>query len=117
MKTPTTMDGPPIGPALPREEPVPPADCEACGKLVGQRAKAKAEGDWSRVSDCNVLIRTHHPPRQGHLQAVASDSAFVRYQDFTTHTMQCDDCEYGESRCATAKELWTAYVRARDAAA
>ncbi|WP_216588532.1 hypothetical protein [Streptomyces brasiliscabiei] len=53
----------------------------------------------------------------GHLQAVADDATFVRYRDFTAHTMVCDDCEFGETRCATAKALWAAYVRRRDAAA
>ncbi|WP_215456695.1 hypothetical protein [Streptomyces sp. ATCC 21386] len=59
----TTMDPPPLL-ALPREDPVPPADCERCAKLAEQRAAARAADDGSRVSDCNVLIRAHHPARR-----------------------------------------------------
>ena len=53
----------------------------------------------------------------GHLQAVVPDGAYARYRKFTDHTMGCDDCEFGEARCETAKELWAEYVRLRDAAA
>lgn len=59
----TTMDPPPFL-ELPREEPVPPADCERCARLVEQRAVARAADDGSLVSDCNVLIRAHHQPRR-----------------------------------------------------
>lgn len=59
----TTMDPPPLL-GLPNEEPVPPADCERCAKLVEQRTAARAVDDGSRVSDCNVLIRAHHQPRR-----------------------------------------------------
>ncbi|MEI5522334.1 hypothetical protein WB401_32935 [Streptomyces brasiliscabiei] len=58
----TTMDPPPFL-GLPCEEPVPPADCERCARLAEQRASARAEDDRSRVTDCNVLIRAHHPQR------------------------------------------------------
>lgn len=59
----TTMDPPPyLG--LPREEPVPLADCERCARLAEQRTAARAADDGSRVSDCNVLIRAHHPARR-----------------------------------------------------
>lgn len=60
----TTMDRPPVGLTLPLEEPVPPADCEPCATRVRQRSVARKEGDWSRMSDMNVLIRRHHPPRR-----------------------------------------------------
>ncbi|MDX3069326.1 hypothetical protein PV518_45560 [Streptomyces sp. ND04-05B] len=53
----------------------------------------------------------------GHLQAVVPDGAYARYHAFTDHTMGCDDCEFGEAHCETAKQLWAAYVRRRDAAA
>ncbi|QFR01113.1 hypothetical protein F9278_38535 [Streptomyces phaeolivaceus] len=60
----TTMDPPPFL-GLPPEEPVPPADCEVCAELASRRAEARAQGDLSRVSDCNVGIRNHHrPPRR-----------------------------------------------------
>ncbi|QFR02521.1 hypothetical protein F9278_13060 [Streptomyces phaeolivaceus] len=55
------MPEPPIVLGLPGEEPKPPDDCQRCARLAAQRAAAKAGGDWSRVSDCNVLIRAHHP--------------------------------------------------------
>lgn len=60
----TTMDSPPVGLTLPLEEPVPPADCEPCARLVKQRAEARGRGDMSRVSDFNVEIRNHHPVRR-----------------------------------------------------
>lgn len=53
----------------------------------------------------------------GHLQAVAPSGAYALYRAFMDHSLVCDDCEYGEARCATAKELWAAYARVRDAAA
>ncbi|MCL6734360.1 hypothetical protein [Streptomyces neyagawaensis] len=53
----------------------------------------------------------------GYLQAVAPSGTYARYQAFMDHSMLCEDCEYGEIRCATAKGLWAAYVRRRDAAA
>lgn len=53
----------------------------------------------------------------GYLQAVAPSGTFARYRAFTAHTMGCDDCEYGEARCETAKKLWAEYVRRRDAVA
>lgn len=51
----------------------------------------------------------------GYLQAVAPGDTYARYRDFTTHTLGCDDCEYGETRCETAKKLWAKYVQVRDA--
>ncbi|MGW0705805.1 hypothetical protein ACWD4G_07530 [Streptomyces sp. NPDC002643] len=60
---PTTMDPPPLL-GLPPEEPKPPADCEPCAARVRERSEARSEGDWSQVSDMNVLIRRHHPPRR-----------------------------------------------------
>ncbi|MFM9675752.1 hypothetical protein [Streptomyces brasiliscabiei] len=51
----------------------------------------------------------------GYLQAVTPGGTYARYQAFTTHTMLCDGCDYGETRCETAKKLWAAYVEARDA--
>jgi hypothetical protein len=59
----TTMDPPPVL-GLPAEQPVPPTDCERCARLVEERARARAAGDWSQVSDCNVAIRAHHRPRR-----------------------------------------------------
>jgi hypothetical protein len=53
----------------------------------------------------------------GYLQAVAPSGTYARYRAFTTHSMCCDNCDYGETRCETAKALWAEYVRLRDAAA
>lgn len=53
----------------------------------------------------------------GHLQAVAPSSTYNRYRAFTDHSLGCDDCEYGEARCKTAKRLWAAYAQTREAAA
>lgn len=53
----------------------------------------------------------------GHLQAVAPSGVYARYRAFMDHSLNCDDCEYGEARCATAKTLWAEYAQAREAAA
>jgi hypothetical protein len=45
---------------LPLAWPAPPPDCEVCQALARQRTRAAADGDHSRVSDCNVEIRNHH---------------------------------------------------------
>ncbi|MEO3768062.1 hypothetical protein [Streptomyces sp. B5E4] len=43
----------------------PPADaapapgCGRCAELAADRAAARGKGDWSAVSDANVLIRRH----------------------------------------------------------
>lgn len=50
----------------------------------------------------------------GHLQAVVPDGVYARYHAFISHYYDCDDCEYGEIRCPTAKGLWAAYIGARD---
>lgn len=59
----TTMD-PPVTLELPPEDPAPPTNCARCARLVQERADARADGDLSRVSDMNVTIRAHHPPRR-----------------------------------------------------
>lgn len=43
-------------PAIPPE---PTPCCVVCASLDRQRSKARAEGDLSRVSDCNVRMRAH----------------------------------------------------------
>lgn len=57
------MDSPPFL-GFPLPDPEPPADCQVCGDWARQRAEARAEGDKSRVSDMNVLMRRHCPPGQ-----------------------------------------------------
>lgn len=37
--------------------------CATCAELVTERVRARAQGDMSAVSDCNVLLRRH---RDGH---------------------------------------------------
>ncbi|MFD5078039.1 hypothetical protein [Streptomyces sp. NPDC058371] len=53
----------------------------------------------------------------GHMQAVVS-SRYSRtqtaYRAYLDHSMLCDDCEYGEERCAVARELWLTYREARN---
>jgi hypothetical protein len=57
----TTMDDPTNLP-LPLERPEPRPRCGVCTALAQQRAAAEAEGDYSKVSDCNVEIRAHRSP-------------------------------------------------------
>jgi hypothetical protein len=40
-------------------DPGPEPGCDVCGALAGERRRARAEGDLSRVSDVNVEIRRH----------------------------------------------------------
>jgi len=46
------------------DPPEPLKDCDVCQALVQQREQARAAGDWSRVTDCNVEIRNHHQTRR-----------------------------------------------------
>ncbi|MCX4919987.1 hypothetical protein OOK28_41445 [Streptomyces sp. NBC_00687] len=64
MRQQTTMDEQPVDLALPLDQPQPAAHCGVCAALVRQRTAAAAVGDWSRVSDCNVEIRSHPPHRR-----------------------------------------------------
>lgn len=52
-----------------------------------------------------------------HRQRVAGHITYNLVQDayraFMDHSLHCDDCEYGEIRCATAKGLWRVYVSAK----
>ncbi|MFE7314605.1 MULTISPECIES: hypothetical protein [unclassified Streptomyces] len=43
--------------AKPEAQPV--AGCDVCGALERQRAQARATGDRSKVTDCNVEMRRH----------------------------------------------------------
>ncbi|MHC5904392.1 hypothetical protein ACVNF4_10875 [Streptomyces sp. S6] len=40
-------------------------DCARCGELAEERAQAARDGDLSRVTDCNVMIRTHGTGHSG----------------------------------------------------
>lgn len=44
---------------FPLRPPAPAPGCVVCADLVRERAVARAEGDHSRVSDCNVRMRGH----------------------------------------------------------
>jgi hypothetical protein len=50
---------PPIDLPLPLEAPEPEPDCDVCEALARQRIEAQALGDYSRLTDCNVEIRSH----------------------------------------------------------
>nr|WP_274916602.1 hypothetical protein [Streptomyces sp. WZ-12] len=42
-----------------KPEPRPVAGCDVCGALDRQRSRARATGDHSKVTDCNVEMRDH----------------------------------------------------------
>jgi len=44
---------------FPLPEPAPEAGCAECAALDRGRSAAREEGDLSRVTDCNVKIRSH----------------------------------------------------------
>lgn len=47
------------------QEPIPNFGCDVCQSLGREREEARAAGDMSRVTDCNVEIRRHpHPKRR-----------------------------------------------------
>lgn len=56
-------------------------------------------------------VRGHGAP--GTLQAVVPSETYAAYRAFMSHSLQCDDCEFGEARCETAKALWATYIRQR----
>lgn len=49
---------------MPNTPPQPAPGCATCKDLAERRARARAEGDGSRVSDCNIWIGRHkfHAP-------------------------------------------------------
>ncbi|WWM37273.1 hypothetical protein QD712_25980 [Streptomyces acidiscabies] len=49
----------------PEPVPAPRPGCVQCGDLAEERAQAAKAGDLSRVSDCNVRIRTHDTGHAG----------------------------------------------------
>ncbi len=40
-------------------EPEPVEGCAGCGELTAVRSRARAVGDMTTVSDCNVYLRRH----------------------------------------------------------
>nr|WP_079056270.1 hypothetical protein [Streptomyces caeruleatus] len=64
MTSPRTYPSPPVELPLrldgtPKSAP----DCDVCQALDRQRSEARAKGDMSRVSDCNIELRNH--PHRG----------------------------------------------------
>lgn len=63
MRTKEMEPAPILG--IPLAEPLASEACDVCQALARQRSAARAEGNLSRVSDCNVEIRNHpHPERR-----------------------------------------------------
>ncbi|MFG2794917.1 hypothetical protein [Streptomyces sp. NPDC048419] len=44
-----------------RPEPEPVGGCDACAALYRAREVARRDGNLSRVTDCNIAMRSHHP--------------------------------------------------------
>lgn len=67
MTEPTMHSAPPLELSLPTaaelSDPAPVEDCAGCAELAAVRGRARAGGDMTTVSDCNVLMRRHP---QGH---------------------------------------------------
>jgi hypothetical protein len=61
MTEPTRYSTPPV--VLPDRvgelEATPVEGCAGCVELANVRGRARAGGDWTTVSDCNVLMRKH----------------------------------------------------------
>ncbi|MFF0630674.1 hypothetical protein [Streptomyces sp. NPDC004296] len=65
MTNPTTYPSRPVELPLRLDSAPPPvAGCDVCEALSGERTKALAKGDRSKVSDVNVEIRDH-PHKEG----------------------------------------------------
>ncbi|WP_327401990.1 hypothetical protein OG194_18820 [Streptomyces sp. NBC_01288] len=52
------MDAPPVL-GLPLDGPAANPNCGVCAALARQRTDARAAGDFSKVSDLNVELRSH----------------------------------------------------------
>jgi hypothetical protein len=64
MIHPTTYPGPPVELPLRLDtDPPPVVGCDVCDALDKERSEARAVGNGSKVSDCNVEIRSH--PHEG----------------------------------------------------
>ncbi|MFJ9626650.1 hypothetical protein ACIRU8_03010 [Streptomyces sp. NPDC101175] len=59
MDVKTTMSGP-VDLPPPMFEPAPVAGCDVCAVLKRDRETARSKGDLSKVTDCNVEMRSHH---------------------------------------------------------
>ncbi|MFE9765133.1 hypothetical protein ACFYPC_11460 [Streptomyces sp. NPDC005808] len=53
----------------------------------------------------------------GHMQKVADNGTCNRvqaaYRAYLDHSVACEGCGHGETRCPTADELWRAYRAAQ----
>ncbi|MFI5725262.1 hypothetical protein [Streptomyces cyaneofuscatus] len=64
MSEPMRYSTPPVElPLLMDREPEPVEGCAGCVELAAVRSRARAVGDMTTVSDCNVYLRRHP---QGH---------------------------------------------------
>lgn len=61
MTEPRTYPSAPVELPLrgPDADPTPVDDCAGCIELDNVRTRARAGGDWTTVTDCNVLMRKH----------------------------------------------------------
>ncbi|MFJ2783307.1 MULTISPECIES: hypothetical protein [Streptomyces] len=64
MSTPKTTMADPVHLTVPLGEPDTMAGCGECLGIAVTRANARSVGDYSKVSDANVVLRTHL--REGH---------------------------------------------------
>lgn len=59
MSTPKTTITGPVHLMAPHREPEPVASCRECLGHAVTRTNARSVGDYSKVSDANVVLRTH----------------------------------------------------------
>ncbi|WP_338683271.1 hypothetical protein QD712_20330 [Streptomyces acidiscabies] len=62
---PRTTHDEPFDLPLPSPPPPPVPGCARCAELGRERAQAWRDRDLSKVTDCNVMIRTHDTGHQG----------------------------------------------------
>lgn len=60
MKTRTTQEHPVSLPLRLEPDPKPVPGCAHCDNVAEDRDRSHANGDASRVSDCDVRMRRHH---------------------------------------------------------
>ncbi|MER7550185.1 MULTISPECIES: hypothetical protein [Streptomyces griseus group] len=60
MSEPMRYSTPPVElPLWMDRDPVPAEGCAGCAELAAVRSRARAVGDMTTVSDCNVYLRRH----------------------------------------------------------
>ncbi len=60
IKTQTTQENPVELPLRLERDPQPVPGCAHCDNVAMERDRARANGDGSKVSDCNVRMRLHY---------------------------------------------------------